>query len=60
MLMPTVIFLLYALLASAGAYLAVSRHRSRRAGLGVALATLVFFAALFAGVLALLRSGGNL
>jgi hypothetical protein len=58
MLLPTVIFLVFALLAAAGAYLGGTRYRGQRTGLAAALAALVFFAALYAGLIALLRSGG--
>jgi hypothetical protein len=59
-MLPTVIFLLFALLATAGAYLVAAHHRGRRAGFGVAAASLLFFAILAAGLIALLRSGGVL
>jgi hypothetical protein len=57
-LVTTAVFVLFALLATAGAYLVLARQRGRAAGLWGAFATLLFFAALFAGVLCLLRSGG--
>jgi hypothetical protein len=60
MLLPTVIFLLFTLLATIGAYLVTTYHRGRGAGAAVAAASLLFFAALAAGLLALLRSGGAL
>jgi O-antigen ligase len=60
MLLGTVLFLLFAILASAGAYFITAHQRSRRAGLVAALVTAIFFVALFAGVLALLRGGGAL
>ena len=60
MLLPTVIFFLFTLLATAGAYLVTAHHRGRRTGLGVAAASLLFFAILAAGLIALLRSGGAL
>jgi hypothetical protein len=60
MLLPTVIFLLFTALATAGAYLVTAHHRSRRAALGVAAASLLFFIILAAGLFALMRSGGVL
>ncbi|HVT59079.1 MAG TPA: hypothetical protein VHR45_11840 [Thermoanaerobaculia bacterium] len=60
MLLPTILFVLFALLAAAGAYLILSHHRGRVAGIAGALATLLAFAALFWGLLALLREGGAL
>jgi hypothetical protein len=60
MMPPNLVFLLFALLAAAGAYLIAAHHRGRLAGLGAALLTLVFFAAVFAGLIALLRDGGVL
>jgi hypothetical protein len=60
MLWPTVLFALFALLASTGAYLITAHHRGRRAACGAALLALVLFAALYAGLYALLRSGGVL
>jgi len=60
MLMPTVIFFAFTALATAGSYLIISHFRSRRAGVGAAVATLLFFAALFAGLIMLMRGGGVL
>jgi hypothetical protein len=57
---PLGLFLLFALLSAAGAYLAVAHGRGRRAGAVAALATALFFAALLAGLWTLLRSGGAL
>jgi hypothetical protein len=60
MLLPTVIFLLFTVISTGGAYLITAHVRSRRAGFAAAAATLLFFVALAAGLLALLRSGGAL
>jgi hypothetical protein len=60
MLLGTVLFLLFAVLASTGAYFITAHQRGRRAGFLAALATVIFFVVLFAGVMALLRSGGAL
>jgi len=54
MVMPTILFLLFALLSATGAYLILAHHRGRLAAVCGAVVTLVFFAALFAGVVALL------
>ncbi len=58
MMSPNFVFALFALLAAAGAYLVVAHRRGRLAGLGAALLALIFFAAIFAGLVALLASGG--
>jgi hypothetical protein len=58
MMPPNLVFALFALIATAGAYLIAASFRGRRAGLVAALLTLGFFAAVFAGLIALLRSGG--
>jgi hypothetical protein len=60
MFWPTALFGLFAVLASAGAYLITAHSRGRRAGWGVALLAFVLFAALYAGLVALLRGGGVL
>ncbi len=60
MLLSVVLFLLFAVLASLGAYFITAHQRSRRAGLVAALVTAIFFVALAVGVMALLRSGGVL
>jgi hypothetical protein len=52
--LPSVLFGLFALLSSIGAFLIVSHFRSRAAGIAAALLTLFFFAALFLGLLALM------
>lgn len=58
MLLPTLLYALFALLSGAGAYLMLTHHRSRTAGALGAFLTLTFFAALYAGLLALFREGG--
>jgi hypothetical protein len=58
MMPPNLVFALFALIAAAGAYLIAANFRGRQAGLVAALLTLGFFAAVFAGLIALLRSGG--
>jgi hypothetical protein len=58
MLWPTLLFALFALLSGAGVYLVLAHQRSRGAGLLGALLTLLFFAALYAGLLVLFREGG--
>jgi drug/metabolite transporter superfamily protein YnfA len=59
MILPFVLFLLFALLSVVGAFLAVGHLRGQKAGLWAAAATTLFFAALLAGLLILLRSGGH-
>jgi drug/metabolite transporter superfamily protein YnfA len=52
---PSILFVLFALSSSIGAFLIVSHvRRSRVAGVAAALLTLFFFAALFLGLLALM------
>jgi drug/metabolite transporter superfamily protein YnfA len=58
MLLSTLLFIAFALLAAGGCYLVCAHQRGRRAGLTGALATLALFAALYWGLLGLLRSGG--
>jgi hypothetical protein len=58
MMSPNFVFVLFALLSTAGAYWITAHRRGRLAGLGAALLALIFFAAIFAGLVALLRSGG--
>lgn len=58
MMPPNLVFALFALIAAAGAYLIAAHFRGRRAGLGAALLTLIFFAAVFGGMIVLLRGGG--
>lgn len=58
MLLPTLIFLVFTLLSTVGAYLVLAHFKGRRAGVAAALGTVLFFVVLYAGLLALLRSGG--
>jgi hypothetical protein len=58
--MPLALFLLFALLSAAGAYLAVAHARGRTAGVWAAVGTILFFGALLAGLWALMRGGGVL
>jgi|GEM_PF-1792106 len=58
MFLPTLIFALFALFSGIGAYLLLSHFRSRKAGVVGAVLTLLFFAALFAGLVSLFRQGG--
>jgi drug/metabolite transporter superfamily protein YnfA len=58
MFLPTLIFALFALFSGIGAYLLLSHFRSRKAGVVGAVLTLLFFAALFAGLVTLFRQGG--
>jgi drug/metabolite transporter superfamily protein YnfA len=54
---PSILFVLFALFSSAGAFLITSQVRSRAAGIVAALLTLFFFAALFLALLALMPRG---
>ena len=58
MFLSTLIFALFALFSGIGAYLALSHFRGRRAGVAGAVLTLLFFAALYAGLVALIRQSG--
>jgi drug/metabolite transporter superfamily protein YnfA len=58
LIVPTIIFIAFTLLSAVGAFLILAHLKGRRAGLVAALATALFFIALFAGLQALLRSGG--
>jgi len=58
MMSPNFVFVLFALIATAGAYLIAAARRGPLAGLGAALLALIFFVAIFAGLLALTRSMG--
>ena len=58
MLLPTILFALFAFATAVGSFLLFSHQRSRGAGLAAALVVLLFFAALFWVVLHLLASGG--
>jgi hypothetical protein len=60
MLLPLLLFLLFTVLSTAGAYLVLSRHVSRAAGIWGAVAALLFFVALAWGLVWLMRSGGLL
>jgi hypothetical protein len=52
---PAALFAIFALLSALGAYLILTHHHGRGAGLLAAALTLAFFAILGAGLLALLR-----
>ncbi|HKH49031.1 MAG TPA: hypothetical protein VKM72_30570 [Thermoanaerobaculia bacterium] len=54
MWLPTLLFTFFAIFSAAGIFLIVSHHRSRAAGIAGALATLLLFVALYAGVLYLI------
>jgi NADH:ubiquinone oxidoreductase subunit 3 (subunit A) len=54
MSVATLLFILFALFSAIGVFLIVAHHRSRAAGTLGALATLLFFVAIYAGVLYLL------
>lgn len=58
MLLPTLLFALFALLSGLGAYLILAYHRGWGAGLIGAFVTLLFFAVLYAVLIALFRAGG--
>jgi hypothetical protein len=58
--LPLVLFAIFALLSVLGAYLALNAWRGRRAAVAGSVATAVFFAALLAVVLALMRNAGLL
>jgi drug/metabolite transporter superfamily protein YnfA len=55
---PSLIFVVFTLLSAVGAYLILAHLKGRRAGAVAALGTVLFFTVLYAGLLALLRSGG--
>ena len=55
---PLVLFGVFTLLSVVGAYLVVAHLRGRRAGIVVAALTALFFGAVLAGLLALIRQGG--
>jgi hypothetical protein len=57
-LLPLTLYVLFAFLSVVGAYLAAAHVRDRTAGMWAALATLLFFVLLAAGLFLLLRSGG--
>ena len=54
---PSILFVLFAVFSSVGAFLITSHYRSRAAGIVAALLTLFFFAALFLALLALMPRG---
>jgi len=56
--MPTLLFVVFTLVSTAGAYLIVAHHRGPRAGTLGGTLTFLLFALLFWGVHALLRQGG--
>lgn len=58
MWLPFLLFGLFTLLSVAGAYLVAAHFRGRRAGIVAAALTALFFGAVFAGLLALIRQGG--
>ena len=60
MWLPLALFSLFALLSVIGAYFVAAHWRGWKVGVWAALGTAVFFAALLAGVGALLRDGGIL
>jgi hypothetical protein len=57
MILPAVLFVLFALFAAAGAYLAAVGPKGRRFALVAALVVLAFFVALGFGVVTLIRQG---
>lgn len=59
MWVPTLLFLLFAVLSAAGVYLIVAHHRSRTAAVIGAIVTLLFYLVLYAGVLYLIRPLDN-
>ena len=58
MLLPTILFVAFALFTATGAYLLFAQ-RSRGAGAVAALLALLFFAVLYYGVLRLIASGAT-
>ncbi|MFL6195239.1 MAG: hypothetical protein ACJ75H_13775 [Thermoanaerobaculia bacterium] len=60
MWLPLTMFSLFTVLSVIGAFLIVNHWRGRKAAVLAALLTALFFAALFVGILALLRHGGML
>jgi hypothetical protein len=55
---PLVLFGVFTLLSIVGAYLVAAHLRGRRAGIVAAALTALFFGAVLAGLLALIRQGG--
>ncbi|HEX2644071.1 MAG TPA: hypothetical protein VHU81_13845 [Thermoanaerobaculia bacterium] len=60
MLLPLVLFVLFTVLSTAGAYLVLSRNVSRAAGIWAAVATLLFFVAIAWGLVWMMRGSGLL
>jgi drug/metabolite transporter superfamily protein YnfA len=60
MWMPLLLFVVFALLSVIGAYLVAAHWKGRRGGVVAALLTALFFAAVLAGLAALMRNGGML
>jgi hypothetical protein len=60
MWLPLLMFSLFTLFSVIGVFLIVNHWRGRGAAVVAALLTVLFFAALFLGVVALLRHGGML
>lgn len=60
MLLPLLLFVLFTVLSTAGAYLILARHKSRAAGVWGAVATLLFFLGLAWALVWLMRGGGVL
>ena len=58
MQMPTLVFVVFTVVSTAGAYLIIAHHRGAKAGALGGAFTVLFFALLFWGVHALLRQGG--
>jgi hypothetical protein len=54
MWVPTLLFTLFAIFSATGVFLVIAHHRSRIAGIAVALVTLLIFVAIYAGVLYLI------
>ena len=53
-IIPTILFALFALFSAVGAYFLTAQTRGRNAGIVAAVCTLLFFVLLFAGLLLLL------
>ena len=57
-IVPSILFALFALFSAAGAYFLTAQTRGRNAGIVAALLTLFFFALLFVGLLFLMPPEG--
>ena len=57
-IIPSILFALFALFSAAGAYFLTAQTRGRNAGIVAALLTLFFFALLFVGMLFLMPPEG--